>query len=288
MYLYYCDNCAFLGKSSVEKKGSKCSKCGKNLILLPCSYDEWSSLNDAGKKSVLDRVRTKSKGIKALYSFERENRTSKPWTVTENGIVYGTKERFMYEEIDYVETKKFLGSGQFHVYFKDKQLKVLPYPIEQDRAARQAADYINHRIKSKKVRVNGQFVRHCKSCNKVFFFNDDDIKRNKGKQLLAAGGALSGLAHLGSFRSEMNIMMANGRLDSVVDFEKCPYCQSRDIEVFDENDFNRYQQQMDTSQKDKSDTKDPIDEVKRYKELLDQGIITPEEFETKKKQLLGL
>ena len=32
----------------------------------------------------------------------------------------------------------------------------------------------------------------------------------------------------------------------------------------------------------------PADEIKKYKELLDMGIITQEEFETKKKQLLGL
>lgn len=32
----------------------------------------------------------------------------------------------------------------------------------------------------------------------------------------------------------------------------------------------------------------PADEIKKYKELLDDGIITQEEFEKKKKQLLGL
>ena len=31
-----------------------------------------------------------------------------------------------------------------------------------------------------------------------------------------------------------------------------------------------------------------VDELKKYKELLDQGIITQEEFDTKKKQLLDL
>ena len=35
-------------------------------------------------------------------------------------------------------------------------------------------------------------------------------------------------------------------------------------------------------------TNDPISEVKRYKELLDNGIITQEEFEKKKKELLNL
>ena len=33
---------------------------------------------------------------------------------------------------------------------------------------------------------------------------------------------------------------------------------------------------------------DPVDEIRRYKSLLDDGIITPEEFSAKKKQLLGL
>lgn len=32
----------------------------------------------------------------------------------------------------------------------------------------------------------------------------------------------------------------------------------------------------------------PVDESKRYKELLDTGILTQEEFDAKKKQLLGL
>lgn len=36
------------------------------------------------------------------------------------------------------------------------------------------------------------------------------------------------------------------------------------------------------------ESKDPITEVKRYKELLDSGVITEEEFEKKKKQLLDL
>ncbi len=32
----------------------------------------------------------------------------------------------------------------------------------------------------------------------------------------------------------------------------------------------------------------PADELKKYKELLDQGAVTPEEFQTKKEQLLKL
>ena len=34
--------------------------------------------------------------------------------------------------------------------------------------------------------------------------------------------------------------------------------------------------------------RDVVEELKRYKELLDSGILTQEEFDAKKKQLLGL
>lgn len=37
-----------------------------------------------------------------------------------------------------------------------------------------------------------------------------------------------------------------------------------------------------------STTADAFTEVKHYKELLDAGVITQEEFDQKKKQLLGL
>ena len=33
---------------------------------------------------------------------------------------------------------------------------------------------------------------------------------------------------------------------------------------------------------------DPVEEIKKYKELLDLGIISQEEFDEKKKDLLGL
>lgn len=41
--------------------------------------------------------------------------------------------------------------------------------------------------------------------------------------------------------------------------------------------------------KEKSDKNiDPVAEIRKYKELIDDGIITKEEFDEKKKQLLGM
>lgn len=45
---------------------------------------------------------------------------------------------------------------------------------------------------------------------------------------------------------------------------------------------------IDTSATKQEDAQSVADELKKYKELLDSGIITQEEFDAKKKQLLGL
>ena len=56
-----------------------------------------------------------------------------------------------------------------------------------------------------------------------------------------------------------------------------------------ENDFNTLEQQQ--SYKNQPVAAAPVsaaDEIKKFKELLDIGAITQEEFDAKKKQLLGL
>ena len=46
-----------------------------------------------------------------------------------------------------------------------------------------------------------------------------------------------------------------------------------------------YEQQPDYSTPTREET---LDDLKRYKELLDTGVLTQEEFEAKKRQILGL
>ena len=48
------------------------------------------------------------------------------------------------------------------------------------------------------------------------------------------------------------------------------------------------QNNTNTSSANNSNTMSSAEEIKKYKDLLDSGIITQEEFDTKKKQLLGL
>ena len=54
------------------------------------------------------------------------------------------------------------------------------------------------------------------------------------------------------------------------------------------NESLKFQQRLLHPQENKNSLTDPADEIRKFKKLADDGIITEEEFEAKKKQLLGL
>ena len=60
--------------------------------------------------------------------------------------------------------------------------------------------------------------------------------------------------------------------------------------AFDQNKDQVYTFKEDTVENANEETYsvDPYEEIRKVKELLDMGIITQEEFDTKKKELLGL
>jgi hypothetical protein len=65
--------------------------------------------------------------------------------------------------------------------------------------------------------------------------------------------------------------------NKIIDYSKCPMCGSRDlIEITNE------------SISTEKNSLNNIEEIKKLKELLDDGIISQKEFEKKKKQLLDL
>ena len=74
-------------------------------------------------------------------------------------------------------------------------------------------------------------------------------------------------------------------LDGIVDYSKCPKCNSTDIKELSEEEFKTLQTKNNAPA---STTLSSADELKKYKELFDMGVISQEEFDAKKKQLLGL
>ena len=140
-------------------------------------------------------------------------------------------------------------------------------------------------------RENQEYRRKCNVCGKVFCFSDADIGKNidaviraqreaKNAMLNAIGGSQIGL-----YASKA---MSQQHLNSIVDFKKCPYCNSSDLSDLTEE---QYKAEVIKESKAQAEVKAPAsaaEQIKQFKELLDSGIITQEEFDAKKKQLLGL
>lgn len=126
----------------------------------------------------------------------------------------------------------------------------------------------------------------CNVCGRIICFDlkdvEDNMRRINSAKLSAIGGIVGGLS--GNYAAgAVSNQTANNQLNSITDFGKCPHCGSRDLtEITDEDTSCGNTQQS---------VQAPIssaDELKKFKELLDMGVITQEEFDQKKKQLLGL
>lgn len=139
------------------------------------------------------------------------------------------------------------------------------------------------------VNVSEETTEHrmrCNVCGHIFCYTDKDLAKNTGNAGLGAIAAIGGLASiLGGgtiFHTHHLQGQADRYTDKIVDYSRCPSCHSNNISEL--KDGEAMQQQNSTA----TSATSPIEEIKKYKELLDMGIITQEEFDTKKKQLLGL
>lgn len=124
--------------------------------------------------------------------------------------------------------------------------------------------------------------RKCNVCGKVYCFTDADLKRNVklakqavSSSILGVGEALVG-TRVGSYSAQN---LANNAIDKVVDYNRCPYCNSTDISAISESEFKMLSAQKEEPKPQFSSA----DELKKFKELLDMGVITQEEFDAKKK-----
>lgn len=135
-----------------------------------------------------------------------------------------------------------------------------------------------------------EYRKKCNVCGKVFCYSTEDIKRNMELAKQAKRSAImGGLNAVAGTRYDMyeQTKQAQGALDKIVDYKKCPSCNSTDISDLTEEEF-RASIAANNSANTAASAVSSADELKKYKDILDSGIITQEEFDAKKKQLLGL
>ena len=74
-------------------------------------------------------------------------------------------------------------------------------------------------------------------------------------------------------------------MNQIIDYNKCPSCGSIDLVTLTKE---QYESEKNAKNAPTIQAHSPAEELKKFKDLLDAGVITAEEFEAKKKQLLGL
>ena len=168
-------------------------------------------------------------------------------------------------------------------------------PNEAEKARyKEAIKFIKHAVKNappaKAVNLDNKIVHkvYCNTCKKVFCYTDDDLRKNfvysqraKDEDKLELTSALGGTF----IQRQMHVQQAQNYRDKIVNFSKCPYCGSTDVREVSDAEF----EQLNNGDVAQNATAiSAADELKKFKDLLDVGAITQEEFDAKKKQLLNL
>lgn len=127
----------------------------------------------------------------------------------------------------------------------------------------------------------------CDTCGHVYCYNQQDVSENQRNANAAVrSSTLAVMNSLGGTQigTHANMAQADHAMDKIIDFNKCPKCNSRNIRKLSKEEFKREK----AAHSSTTPAASAADELKKFKELLDMGVISQEEFDAKKKQLLGL
>lgn len=137
------------------------------------------------------------------------------------------------------------------------------------------------------AKADAEIRKKCRNCGHIMCYTALDkyssqqaAKNARLNAMTSAANALNG----NYAASAVNQANANSQINQIRDFGKCPNCGSIDLVELEQGDYEREMQKANNSQPVTSSA----DELKKFKELLDMGVINQEEFDAKKKQLLGL
>ena len=221
----------------------------------------------------------------------------KKWGLTDTKIFCDQEEHAL-EDIKVVRElracKGVLGEGIIQVVFKDgtsgKKVFELYYNHGDRAKVNEALKYMQKFVTEENKEKPMPYVirRRCKLCGAVYSFTQADLERNiqyiKESQR-AAVHSLTEVIGGTTMGSTLSSMKSEAARDKVVDYDRCPKCGSPEVANITDEEFKQMQE---ASAKSSANAVSSADELKKFKELLDMGVISQEEFEAKKKQLLGL
>ena len=220
----------------------------------------------------------------------------KAWTVTDDRILYKNKELLLssLERVEHSPVKDETSNGVLTVFWNDGlRFANFAYPYSQREDAKKAIEHILRVVHGedaviadkKQIQITEKgFRKKCNVCGHIYCYTINDLKKNKELErdgllnsMSAFAGGLSGFYGA----SATSLQSSNDLKARIIDYNKCPSCGSRDLTDITDEELEQVKQQQTVAIS-------CADELKKFKELLDSGVVTQEEFDAKKKQLLGL
>ena len=142
-------------------------------------------------------------------------------------------------------------------------------------------------IKENEYDPNKEFRVRCNVCGKIYCYTNKDLENNLKNASMVRLSAVSAMTNAVSgtaYNANEANKDARAYKDKIIDYNKCPNCNSTDVTKLTDEEWEAEKNKTNIPTNNNS----VADELKKFKELLDMGAITQEEFDAKKKQLLGL
>ena len=238
--------------------------------------------------------------------FKANNFFFKNWTLKDDRLIFGSRE-IMLEDIvrceeDYAVNKN-TSSGTFTFIVKGKSSpRYLTTRAGLIRDAIKAFEYIiehssDERSKKKLAKENEEIKKYgsdyymqCDLCKYIFHYTQQDLYNDAKAEYEAAKQQISGGLNMvlgNAYMGQRDVRNAEEKSSRIVDRNKCPKCGCLKLNRLTEDEAKVEMAKQNTPTQVVAETS-AAEEIKKYKDLLDSGIITQEEFDAKKKQLLGL
>ena len=210
---------------------------------------------------------------------------AKEWTLTDDKIIIADKITIMLSEIGKVDyTKPTLLDNGFIKIWVGIDTHLLRFSKKQTEQGEQAYSYIKNNCGGIEL-LQKEYRKKCNVCGHIFCYTEQDIQNNKLHAKLAQYSADAAFletiagAHITAGQDEA---AAERQHAKIVDYSKCPKCNSNDLSDATDEEINE------AANGNNNSSVSAADELKKFKDLLDMGVISQEEFDAKKKQLLGL
>lgn len=208
------------------------------------------------------------------------------WTLDGDTITVGKRVIYLasVSKVEHGTPKTRMGDGTILLHMHGKY-QGLVYPRKRSADAARVAAYLERKVAENLEREKVEYRMRCNVCGSVFCYKLADLRRNveyanraKSSANMAMLNAIGG-TQLGMYSEFKD---ADRYIDKIVDYSKCPQCHSSDLtEITDGEPVQAPAANRPAA------VASAADELKKFKDLLDSGVISQEEFEAKKKQLLG-